>query len=154
MTEVAVSLIPRYCGLACWPSVCQSRAPASPCWCDTVAIPEPVPMPMVEIGLGRMSMEQDGYMKNVHLPTQCLHLVWFCQSALVQGEQSHYCSRQSRACAAAAAAHGGLVSLGHLHGLHARRKDVDTDGWIWSAATKWDVSTATSLKAPSRHGLG
>lgn len=53
-----------------------------------------MPMPMVEIGLGRMSMSlgQDGYMENVHLPTQCLHLVWFRQSVPVQGKESHYCS--------------------------------------------------------------
>lgn len=70
-----------------------------------------MPMPMLEIGLGRMNLEQDGYMNRVHLPTQCLHLVCFCQSLPVQGEESYYCSWQSRA---RAAAHGGLVSLGPL----------------------------------------
>lgn len=64
-------------------------------------------------------------MKHVHLPRQHLHLGCFCETVLVQGEESHYCSSQSRA---RAAARGGLVSLGELHGLYARRKDVDTDG--------------------------
>lgn len=64
-------------------------------------------------------------MNHVYLPTQCLHLVWSCQSVLVQGEESHCYSWQSRA---RAFAQGVLVSLGRLHGLHARHKDVDTDG--------------------------
>lgn len=64
-------------------------------------------------------------MKHVHLPTQCLHLAWSCQSVLVRGEESHSCSWQSRA---RAFTQGGLVSLGRLHGMHARHKDVDTEG--------------------------
>lgn len=80
---------------------------------------------MAEIGLGRMSLEQHGYMNYVHLPTQCLHLVQSCQSMLDQGEESYYLL-VAEPCAWCLPLIVGPVSLEHWHGLHSRREDMET----------------------------
>jgi hypothetical protein len=56
MTELAVSLIPRYCGPPGGRRSARAVHQHPHVWCDTVAIPEP--SSMAEIGLGRMSLER------------------------------------------------------------------------------------------------
>lgn len=92
-------------------------------------------------------MEQDGYMEVCTFARHGASTLYaFPSLCLSRAKNLTAAHEQSRA---RAAAHGGLVSLclGHLHGLHALRKDVDTDG-IGRLAAKWNVFTADQLEGP------